>query len=461
MGSFTRGLGLGAVFVALFAATIQAQAASTFFLERTETQFSLNLANGSSDVNIYFTSPAFSWVGVGFGAGMKNSLMVLLYPNKNGDNVTVSPRIADGNSEPSFAPEIKLDILEGTGIFDDMFVVKAVCRSCRVWRGGIIDTSNTAHPMIYAFGPGNSLYSDDPNVSLKRHTRYGKFNMNMVEATGQGEIPASSSSLKSVKLTQGPVKDHHRKSLAHSVLGCLALFVLWPLNVLFAGFLRNIRIHVGMSIFIMAFLVISFGLGISISSEFNRSKSFNSPHQILAFIAIAPMLLLSLLPLKPLAALHAKIPRLHTPLTTLTFTLLVLTGGLGLRLGSAANPIILAYISIALLVFVFLTLIQLCIKRRGSAYARATTRRRLGEEDERDFGLAKWGVKRKIDSTTGGGSPDSRTESQTQLWERDHGRSPSAGSAGSRSPYGGGTMPGPQYLLNMHPGVPVHKWPTS
>jgi hypothetical protein len=25
----------------------------------------------------------------------------------------------------------------------------------------------------------------------------------------------------------------------------------------------------------------------------------------------------------------------------------------------------------------------------------------------------------------------------------------------SRTHYGGGTMPGPQYLLNMHPGVPV------
>jgi hypothetical protein len=30
-----------------------------------------------------------------------------------------------------------------------------------------------------------------------------------------------------------------------------------------------------------------------------------------------------------------------------------------------------------------------------------------------------------------------------------HQRSP------SRSAYGGGSMPGPQYLLNMHPGVPV------
>jgi hypothetical protein len=185
-------------------------------------------------------------------------------------DVTVSPRIANGNSEPSFAPEIKLDILQGTGIVDEMFVLKAVCRSCRVWPGGFLDASKTAQPMIYAFGPGNPLQSDDPNVSLKRHTRYGKFDMNMVEATGKGEVPAPSTTLSGVVLRQGPVKDHHRKSLAHAILGCLALFVLWPLNVLLAGFLRNIRIHVAVSIFILMFLVASFGLGISVSKEFNR-----------------------------------------------------------------------------------------------------------------------------------------------------------------------------------------------
>jgi hypothetical protein len=32
-----------------------------------------------------------------------------------------------------------------------------------------------------------------------------------------------------------------------------------------------------------------------------------------------------------------------------------------------------------------------------------------------------------------------------------HGRSPS-----KEGVFGGGTMPGPQYLLNMHPGVPVY-----
>ena len=62
-------------------------AASTFYLPETETQFSVNVANDSSDVYIYFASPAYSWVGAGFGKHMENSLMLIMYPNANGDSM--------------------------------------------------------------------------------------------------------------------------------------------------------------------------------------------------------------------------------------------------------------------------------------------------------------------------------------------------------------------------------------
>jgi hypothetical protein len=75
--------------VAVFPNFIAAQngtAASTLYIEETETQFSVNIANDSSDVFIYFTSPAYSWVGVGFGDKMENSLMFIMYPNADGDS---------------------------------------------------------------------------------------------------------------------------------------------------------------------------------------------------------------------------------------------------------------------------------------------------------------------------------------------------------------------------------------
>ena len=63
-------------------------AASTFYLPETETQFSVNIANDSSDVYFYFASPAYSWVGVGFGGQMENSLMLIMYPNADGDSTS-------------------------------------------------------------------------------------------------------------------------------------------------------------------------------------------------------------------------------------------------------------------------------------------------------------------------------------------------------------------------------------
>ncbi|KAF2792989.1 iron reductase domain protein [Melanomma pulvis-pyrius CBS 109.77] len=419
-----------------------AVSASTFYLAETETQFSVNIANDSSDVFIYFTSPAYSWVGVGFGEGMANSFMLIMYPSKDGNNLTISPRIATDHSEPSVTPDVQLETQPGTGIVDEMFVLKAICRDCRVWPSGFLNVDTTAQPMIYAFGPGNRLQSDALDAPLKRHIRYGKFTMNMKAATGKGGVPAASSAMSGVEMIGGLTRDHDRANLAHAVLGSLALFVLWPLNLVLAGFLRKIGIHVGMSVFILVFLVIAYALGISTSHEYNRSKAFTSPHQIFAFIALLPILLLSILPIKPIASLSPKIPRLHAPLTTLTFVLLVVTGGLGLHLSSSPRPIALAYGAIALLAFAFITLLQMCIRRRGSAYARATTRRRLGEDDEQTLVLAN--------RSTSAASSDPGSV----YAEPGHARSASA----NGGLYGGGTMPGPQYLMNMHPGVPVHRW---
>ena len=64
-------------------------AASTFYLAKTETQFSVNIADESDDVFIYFTSPAYSWVGVGFGAKMDDSLMIIMYQSADGSSTSL------------------------------------------------------------------------------------------------------------------------------------------------------------------------------------------------------------------------------------------------------------------------------------------------------------------------------------------------------------------------------------
>lgn len=72
--------------------TVLVPAASTFYLSQTETQFSINIANDSSDVYFYFASPAYSWVGVGFGSHMQNSLMLVMYPDADGNSTFSLPQ---------------------------------------------------------------------------------------------------------------------------------------------------------------------------------------------------------------------------------------------------------------------------------------------------------------------------------------------------------------------------------
>jgi hypothetical protein len=81
----------------------------------------------------------------------------------------------------------------------------------------------------------------------------------------------------------------------------------------------------------------------------------------------------------------------------------------------------------------------------------------LGEEDEQDLVLAKYYVSRKLgrDGEHSRSSSATSDNSAAKLYgEPQHARSTSA----NGGLYGGGAMPGPQYLLNMHPGVPVHRW---
>jgi hypothetical protein len=243
--------------------------ASTFFLAETETQFSLNIASDSDDVQIYFASPAYSWVGVGFGQEMENSLMFIMYANQRGDNVTISPRIGSKNAEPVFTDKVDLEVLPGTKIDEDdsMMVARAVCRNCR----GFFKVKETKQPMMYAFGHGG-LFSNSLSANLKRHIRYGRFTIDMVAATGTSGVPAKSNAMSGVGEVGEMVRDHDRANLAHAIIGCLALFVIWPLNVLFAGFFKNIRIHVGISVVIMVFLVVAYTLGISTSAQFNRAS---------------------------------------------------------------------------------------------------------------------------------------------------------------------------------------------
>lgn len=125
-------------------------------------------------------------------------------------------------------------------------------------------------PMIYAFGPAHRLQSNSPRAPLKRHVRYGRFTMDLRAASGVSGVPEPSTKSKGVTLLGGMTKDKDRANRAHAVMGCMVLFILWPINTLVHGFIRRTSIHLYVSIFLVVFLVCSYGLGIATSAQYNR-----------------------------------------------------------------------------------------------------------------------------------------------------------------------------------------------
>jgi len=62
---------------------ISSPAASTLYLDKKQTGFSLNVANDSGDIPFHLNSPArHAWVALGVGDKMKGALMLFAYPSK-------------------------------------------------------------------------------------------------------------------------------------------------------------------------------------------------------------------------------------------------------------------------------------------------------------------------------------------------------------------------------------------
>ena len=114
------------------------------------------------------------WIAVGLGKVMKGSLMLIAYLAADGYNVTVSPRIASGNSEPSYTKDVSVTLLPGSGLINETYVVNGKCSGCRKWKSGSIDLTSKTQPMIYAVGPGDYLQSNALDVGIRRHEDFGE-----------------------------------------------------------------------------------------------------------------------------------------------------------------------------------------------------------------------------------------------------------------------------------------------
>ncbi|KAJ5811945.1 hypothetical protein N7474_008246 [Penicillium riverlandense] len=259
--------------------------------------FALNIPNDSTDLYFHLSGPtSYSWVAVGTGSEMQNSLMMVIYASTSGNNVTLSPRLSSGEQEPVYSSSLAVEILEGTSISNNTMTVNARCSNCTNWETGSLDLKSTDQSWIFALGPIGSnarmLQSDSKTANLERHSEYGQFFMDMVHATGgSGGLPTSYTTAAGSSLTS-VTSDSNWPSIIHALCLCGAFILLMPSGViLLRVFPKSVRWHWVNQTISTGLSLIGIVIGFYLSTMFTKSQSYDSTHQILGIIILLAMLL--------------------------------------------------------------------------------------------------------------------------------------------------------------------------
>jgi hypothetical protein len=249
--------------------------------------FSLSAVEATGDLFFHLeTSERASWAAVGIGREMKDALIFAAYASENGTGVTISPRIATRHAEPSYAEDIKLEQLwpselnnSNTIGVNNRLQANAVCRNCTSWLSGKgrLDLKSTAAPFIFAIGPEKTLHSPSLTASLRRHDYYGRFDMNMTAATSKekGAVPPPFGSngahiLRDASIVLEMTSGGSSAPAAHALIMIAVFVFLFPLGSLLVSVLHKALWHGAVQILALSMVVIGFGLGIYLSTQYNK-----------------------------------------------------------------------------------------------------------------------------------------------------------------------------------------------
>ncbi|CAK7211379.1 hypothetical protein SBRCBS47491_001106 [Sporothrix bragantina] len=363
---------------------------SNIHISQLATTIAINLPPNNNDINFYMTAPTYySWVGLGFGAQMANSFMLMAYPASDGKHITISPRLASGDREPQFDRSYRVR-LDGNSTVDGSYmVVSGTCFNCRSWAGGSLDSNTNNQPMMYALGPSTAsgtsrIASNDQGVTLQKHTAYGRYLMSTIQATGYGGTGVLTSIDNQVNTGTQPVNtygtnspngvvigDHDTLGLAHGIIMGVATLVLAPVDVILGGgrLLASFPlIHAICSLFYLLLLIAGLGTGIKASAEYVATQHFSTAHQVLGFIAF----FLGLVLLGLGIALHVGralssagergiVAVAHKWGIRFLWVLMLIEGGLGLQLAHASLGLMIGYIVFAGASFLAVVFVLACL----------------------------------------------------------------------------------------------------
>ncbi|WKT44786.1 Cytochrome b561/ferric reductase transmembrane [Fusarium oxysporum f. sp. vasinfectum] len=274
---------------------------STFVSPDGDVAFAIDIGE-NTNTEVYFSlrvKKNRSWGAIGLGSeDMPGALFLMVYKSRTTNNVTFSPRLAYGHYEPYYWDEMDYEILNTTGIIDDHMVATIRCKSgCRSWpshggQKGYLDVYDHNSKAVFAFGPKEDYYSDDTDAPLKYHAGYGSFSLDIKRTHGKSELPSLSDSTKDVgsELIYATKAKPNWASPLHGVFMVLSIIFLMPIGVVLLRSGGWVKWHALNQSIATLGVFAGFGIGVANSFYYQRSRSFDDPHQIIGFVVTGLLL---------------------------------------------------------------------------------------------------------------------------------------------------------------------------
>lgn len=118
-----------------------------------------------------------------------------------------------------------------------------------------------------------------------RHVSYGSFVMDMVQAAGEGAAPVVPANITNVGSVQTSFKaDHDASAQVHGGIMILTFMCLMPFGVSLLRIWGLVKWHAINQGFAAILALVGTAIGINIGTQYNRSKNFNTGHQIIGII---------------------------------------------------------------------------------------------------------------------------------------------------------------------------------
>ena len=285
---------------------------------------------------------------------MANSDMFIMYTDGN-ENVTLSPRLSQGRSQPQFDGDLDVELLSGSGVENGVMTANFRCGNCA--RTGTANFDGQDGQWIHGRKAGDPMDTTDIAARIMKHDEQGSFTWTYSHAVGGASTNPFATSDTVVSGMSAGSSDGSRTLrrnilLTHGVLASLAFLVFFPIGaiVMCLGRFSNVlKAHLGIQVLSWLLSITAFGLGLYYGITGNY---MTKAHPIIGIVLVAMMVF------QPIAGwLHHRqylrtgqrsaISHGHVWVGRIAIILGMINGALGLELRGIEIRYVIAYSMVA------------------------------------------------------------------------------------------------------------------